>query len=99
MKTGGAFENDPNPKILNGHKKDTEGISRSDTTTNLRNFSSGIFLVPTETLKKRLRDGWTENTTNTMPGRHDNFSLKVESHEHGSEMDPYPTVLAENQGF
>ena len=39
-------------KILNGHEKVKEGTSRGDTTTNLRNFSSRIFLARTETLEK-----------------------------------------------
>ena len=46
----GAFKHDRKLKILNGHDKGEEGTSRGDTTTNLHNFSSRIFLVPTEIL-------------------------------------------------
>ena len=38
---------------------DKDGTSRGDTTTNLRNFSSRIFLVPTENL---------ENANSEAPG-------------------------------
>ena len=51
MKMRGAFKNDQNSEILNGHEKDKEGTSRGDTTTNLRNFSSRFFLVRTENLE------------------------------------------------
>ena len=47
----GAFKNDRKMNILNGHETVKEGTSRGDTTTNLRNFSSRIFLVPTENLE------------------------------------------------
>ena len=38
-------------KILNGHETVKEGTPRGDTTTNLHNFSSRIFLVLTENLE------------------------------------------------
>ena len=47
----GAFKNDRKSEILNWHEKVKEGTSRGDTTTNLHNFSSRIFLVPTEKLQ------------------------------------------------
>ena len=47
----GAFKNDRKVKNLNGHEMGKEGTSRGDTTTNLRNFSSRFFLVPTENLE------------------------------------------------
>ena len=49
--------------------------------------------------KSRLWDGWAENTINTVSGSHENFSEKVEIHESRSELDPYSTNRAENQGF
>ena len=44
----GACGNDRKIKILNGPETVKEGTPRGDTTTNLRNFSSRFFLVPTE---------------------------------------------------
>ena len=52
MKRGGTFKNDQNSRILKWHEKVKEGTSRGDTTTNLHNFSSRIFSVPTEKLEK-----------------------------------------------
>ena len=78
---------------------DKEGASRDDTTTSLHNFSPCIFLVPTEKLETRLWDSWAENTINSGYGSHDNFSEKVEHHEDQSELDPYPTLWVENEGF
>ena len=49
--------------------------------------------------KSRLGDGWAENTINSEPGSHDNFSELVEIHENRSELDPYSTNRAENQAF
>ena len=46
-----ACKNGRKLKILNGHEKVQEGTSRGDTTTNLRNFSSRFFVVPTENLE------------------------------------------------
>ena len=43
-----GFKNGRKIKILNGHEKAKEGTPRGDTTTNLHNFSSRIFSVPTE---------------------------------------------------
>ena len=53
----GACKNDRKIKILNGPETVKEGTSRGDTTTNLRNFSSGIFLVPTENLGNENLEG------------------------------------------
>ena len=47
----GACKNDRKIKILNGPETVEEGTPRSDTTTNLRNFSSRFFLVLTENLE------------------------------------------------
>ena len=44
----GACKNDRKIKILNGPETVKEGTPRGDTTTNLRNFSSRVFLIPTE---------------------------------------------------
>ena len=59
-KKGRAVKNDRNLEILNGQGKDKEGSSRGDTTTNLHNFSSRIFLVPVVKL---------ENPVLGAPGR------------------------------
>ena len=48
----GACKSDRQIKILNGRETVKEGTPRGDTTTNLRNFSSRFFLVPTENLEK-----------------------------------------------
>ena len=50
----GSFKNDRKMKILNGHEKVEEGTSRGDTTTNLHNFLSRIFLSPTENIEIAL---------------------------------------------
>ena len=47
----GACKNDRKIKILNGPETVKEGTPRGDTTTNLRNFSPRIFLVPTENIE------------------------------------------------
>ena len=71
MKMRGAFKNDQNSEILNGHEKDKEGTSRGDTTTNLRNFSSRFFLVSTENL---------ENANWEAPARkHDKYRVRKPS--------------------
>ena len=41
-------------EILDWHEKVKEGTSQGDTTTNLHNFSSRIFSVPTEKLENRF---------------------------------------------
>ena len=41
----------------------------------------------------------SQNTTNTGPGSLDNFSGNHKNHENRSELDPYSTFRAENQGF
>ena len=65
-------------------------------------FRRGSFWSRPETI------GNLENTTlerlgrkhdNTGPGRHDNFSKKVENHENRSELDPYSTNRAANQAI
>ena len=94
-----GFKNDRKFKILNGHETGKEGTSRGDTTTNLRNFSSRFFLVPTENLKNTNLEAPAENTTNTVSGSRPDFSEIVENHENRSELDPYLTSRAENQGF
>ena len=53
----GAFKNDRTLKILNGHEKITEGTSRGDTASNLHNFPSHIFLVPTGNLENVNLEG------------------------------------------
>ena len=63
----GAFKNNRKIRILNRHEKDKEGTSRADTTTNLHNFSSRIFLVPAHNLENRSWDG-TRPKTQQMPG-------------------------------
>ena len=47
----GACKHDRKITILNGPETVKEGTPRGDTTTNLRNFSSRFFLVPTENLE------------------------------------------------
>ena len=71
MKMRGAFKNDQNSEILNGHEKDKEGTSRGDTTTNLHNFSSRFFLV---------RTGNLENANLEAPARkHDKYRVRKPS--------------------
>ena len=73
-----------------GTKKVKEGTSRGDTTTNLRNFSSRIFLVPAEKFETPILE---------RLGRHDNLFEKVNKYEKRLEMDPHLTFRAVNQGF
>ena len=64
----GACKNYRKMKILNGPETVKEGTSRGDTTTNLRNFSSRFFLVPTENL---------ENVIVKHPGqKHDKYCVR-----------------------
>ena len=49
--------------------------------------------------KIRILDDRAENTTNTGPGGHDNFSGNVKNHEHRSELDPYSPLRAEKRAF
>ena len=51
---GGAFKNARKIKTVNAHEKVKEGTSRADATTNLCNFLSRIFSVPTEQAKTKL---------------------------------------------
>ena len=63
------------------------------------NFRRASFCSRPNNSKSRIWGGWAENTITTWPGSHDNFSEKVENHENRSELDPYSTFRAENQGF
>ena len=47
----------------------------------------------------RILDDRAENTINTLSGSHVNFSGNHKFHENRSELDPYSTNRAENQGF
>ena len=95
-----ACKNDRQLKILNGHEKVEKGASRGDTTTNRRNFSSRIFLVPTGNLENaNLEAPRAENTINTVSGSHLNFPENDEIHENRSELDLYSTLRAENQAI
>ena len=60
-------------------------------------FRRTSFWSRPKNLKSRLWDGWAENTINSGPGSHDNFSEIVEIHENRSKLDPYSTNRAENQ--
>ena len=62
-------------------------------------FRRGSFWFGPEISKMRIWKPRPENTTNTGPGSLDYFSKNVENHENGSELDPYSTSRAENQGF
>ena len=76
----GACKNDRKINISNGHEKVEDGTSRGDTTTNLRNFSSRFFLVPTENLENvnyeapgptaKKKHRITENDTKTNKSKH-----------------------------
>ena len=62
-------------------------------------FLRGTFWSRSKNSKSRLWDGRAENTVSSGPGSYDNVSEKVENHENRSELDPYSTNRAENQGF
>ena len=62
-------------------------------------FRRASFWSRPKNSKSRFGDGWAENTINSRPGSHDNFSEKVENHENRSELDPYSTNRAENQAI
>ena len=62
-------------------------------------FRRASFWSRPENLKIRIWDDRVENTINTAPERHDNFSGNVQNHENRSKLDPYSTNRAENQGF
>ena len=96
---GGAFKNNRKLKILNGYETVKEGTSQGDTTTNLHNFSSTIFLVPTKTLGNCFLRDPGRNTVNTGPESRRHFSEKFNNHEHWSKLDPYWTSRAENQAI
>ena len=97
--TTGPSKNVRNSENLKWHKPIKKCTSRGDTTTNLRNFSSRIFLVRTKQIEKPILGRLGRNTINTVSGSHDNFSEKVENHDNRSELDPYSTNRGENQGF
>ena len=76
-------------------------------------FRRASFFVPTKTLEnvdleapvrkhnkcQHFLADQAENTTNTEPERHVNFSKNVKTHNHRSKQDPYLTLRAENQAF
>ena len=87
-------------KILNGYELVNEGTSQGDTTTNLHNFSSPIFLVPTKTLGNCfLRDPGRKQGKKNGPESRCHFSEKFKIMEIWSKLDPYSTYRAENQAF
>ena len=62
-------------------------------------FRRAPFWSRPENSKSRLWDDWAENTIDSGPGSHVNFSEKVEIHENRPELDPHSTNRAENQGI
>ena len=62
-------------------------------------FRRATFRTGPKNTKMMCWDDKAENTTNTGPGSHDNFSEKVKNHEHQSKLNPYWTSRAENQTF
>ena len=62
-------------------------------------FRRGSFWFRPKTSKMRIWKPRPENTTNTVSGSRPDFSEKSENHENRSELDPYSTNRAENQGF
>ena len=62
-------------------------------------FRRASFWFRPKTSKCQLWDGWAENTINTEPESYNNFSEKVGNLENRSELDPYSTNRAENQGI
>ena len=62
-------------------------------------FRRASFWSGLKNWKSQLSDGWAENTMNSGPGSHDNFSDKIKNHENRSELDPYSILRSENQAI
>ena len=62
-------------------------------------FRRASFWSRPKNSKSRIWDGWAENTINSGPGSHDNFSEIVQINENRSKLEPYSTNRAENQAF
>ena len=62
-------------------------------------FRRASFWYRPKSSKTCFGSGRAENRTNTESGSHHNCLENVQNHEHLSEMDPYSTYRAENQGF
>ena len=62
-------------------------------------FRRATFWSRPKNSKMCLSGDRPENSTNTMPGRDDNFSEDDENHQNRSKLDPYWTRRDENQEF
>ena len=62
-------------------------------------FRRASFWSQPENSWMQFWDDRAENTTNAGSGSHDNFSEKVDNHEHRSTLDPCLFLRAENEAF